>query len=105
MLACAGGHAEGARRGRPHGHTAGLAVGVLALYAVADTIKPSSREAVASLMALGITPVMLTGDNQATATAIAHEAGIGGAWQPAAGRQARRDQGAAGQARPDCNDR
>ncbi len=52
------------------------ASGVLALYAVADTIKPSSREAVASLMALGITPVMLTGDNQATATAIAHEAGI-----------------------------
>jgi len=52
------------------------ASGVLALYAVADTIKPSSREAVASLVALGITPVMLTGDNQATATAIAHEAGI-----------------------------
>ena len=52
------------------------ASGVLALYAVADTIKPSSREAVASLKALGITPVMLTGDNQATATAIAHEAGI-----------------------------
>ena len=50
--------------------------GVLALYAVADTIKPSSRAAVASLMALGITPVMLTGDNQATATAIAHQAGI-----------------------------
>ena len=52
------------------------ASGVLALYAVADTIKPSSREAVASMKALGITPVMLTGDNQATATAIAHEAGI-----------------------------
>ncbi len=50
--------------------------GVLALFAVADTIKPTSREAVASLKALGITPVMLTGDNQATATAIAHEAGI-----------------------------
>ena len=50
--------------------------GVLALFAVADTIKPSSREAVASLKALGITPVMLTGDNQATASAIAHEAGI-----------------------------
>ena len=49
---------------------------VLALFAVADTIKPSSREAVAELKALGITPVMLTGDNQATATAIAHEAGI-----------------------------
>lgn len=50
--------------------------GVLALFAVADTIKPSSREAVAELKALGITPVMLTGDNQATANAIAHEAGI-----------------------------
>ena len=52
------------------------ASGVLALFVVADTIKPSSREAVAALRALGITPVMLTGDNQATATAIAHEAGI-----------------------------
>jgi len=50
--------------------------GSIALFAVADTIKASSREAVASLKALGITPVMLTGDNQATATAIAHEAGI-----------------------------
>jgi Cd2+/Zn2+-exporting ATPase len=50
--------------------------GVLALFAVADTIKPHSREAVAALRALGITPVMLTGDNQATASAIAHEAGI-----------------------------
>jgi Cd2+/Zn2+-exporting ATPase len=50
--------------------------GPIALFAVADTIKPSSREAVAELKALGITPVMLTGDNQATATAIAHEAGI-----------------------------
>lgn len=50
--------------------------GVLALYAVADTIKPSSREAVASLTALGIRLVMLTGDNQAVASVIAHEAGI-----------------------------
>ncbi|HRH85781.1 MAG TPA: heavy metal translocating P-type ATPase [Rubrivivax sp.] len=49
---------------------------VIALFAVADTIKPSSREAVAGLKALGITPVMLTGDNQATANAVAHEAGI-----------------------------
>lgn len=49
---------------------------VIALFAVADTIKPSSREAVASLQALGITPVMLSGDNQATADAVAHEAGI-----------------------------
>lgn len=50
--------------------------GVLALFAVADTIKPSSRSAVAELQALGVTPVMLTGDNQATAEAIAREAGI-----------------------------
>lgn len=49
---------------------------VVALFAVADTIKPSSREAVAALRALGITPVMLTGDNQATASAVAREAGI-----------------------------
>jgi Cd2+/Zn2+-exporting ATPase len=49
---------------------------VLALFAVADTIKPSSREALASLKALGITPVMLTGDNAATAAAVAREAGI-----------------------------
>ena len=49
---------------------------VIALFAVADSIKPSSREAVASLHALGITPVMLTGDNQATAGAVARQAGI-----------------------------
>ncbi len=51
--------------------------GVLALFAVADTLKPSSRAAVAELQALGITTVMLTGDNQATASAIAQQAGIG----------------------------
>ena len=50
--------------------------GVLGLFAVADTIKPSSREAVAELKALGVTPVMLTGDNPATAFAIAREVGI-----------------------------
>lgn len=49
---------------------------VIALFAVADTIKPSSREAVAELVAMGVTPVMLTGDNQATATTVAAQAGI-----------------------------
>lgn len=49
---------------------------VIALFAVADTIKDSSREAITSLKALGITPVMLTGDNQATASSVANEAGI-----------------------------
>ena len=52
------------------------AAGPLALFAVADTIKASSRDAVAELKSLGLVPVMLTGDNQATATAIAHQAGI-----------------------------
>ncbi len=49
---------------------------VLALFAVADTIKPSSVLAIAELKALGVTPVMLTGDNTATAKAIAAQAGI-----------------------------
>nr|WP_235971597.1 heavy metal translocating P-type ATPase [Azohydromonas caseinilytica] len=50
--------------------------GVLAVFAVADTIKPTSREAVAQLRALGVTPVLLTGDNAATGQTIAREAGI-----------------------------
>lgn len=49
---------------------------VLALFAVADTIKESSREALAELHALGVRSVMLTGDNQATAQTIARQAGI-----------------------------
>jgi len=52
------------------------ASGVLALFAVADTIKPSSAAAIRELKAMGITPVMLTGDNQATAEAIGREAGL-----------------------------
>jgi len=49
---------------------------VLALFAVADTIKETSRKAIADLKVLGVTTVMLTGDNSATAKAIASEAGI-----------------------------
>ncbi|QCB48773.1 cation-translocating P-type ATPase [Hydrogenophaga sp. PAMC20947] len=49
---------------------------VLALFAVADTIKPGSRDALAELRRLGVVSVMLTGDNQTTAKAIALEAGI-----------------------------
>lgn len=49
---------------------------VLAIFAVADTIKDSSREALTELHALGVSSVMLTGDNTATAKSIAHQAGI-----------------------------
>ncbi|WP_354687862.1 heavy metal translocating P-type ATPase [Cupriavidus necator] len=50
--------------------------GVQALFAVADTIKDSSRSAIAELHALGINTMMLTGDNPHTAQAIAAQAGI-----------------------------
>jgi Cd2+/Zn2+-exporting ATPase len=49
---------------------------VLALFAVADTIKQSSRQAIAELHALGVKTVMLTGDNPHTADAIARAVGI-----------------------------
>ncbi len=49
---------------------------VLAIFAVADTIKETSKQAIIDLQALGVTPVMLTGDNAATAKAIAAQAGI-----------------------------
>ncbi|WP_410623543.1 heavy metal translocating P-type ATPase [Amycolatopsis sp. cmx-8-4] len=44
--------------------------------AVADTIKPTSAQAVAELRALGLRPVLLTGDDAGVARAIAAEAGI-----------------------------
>jgi P-type Cu+ transporter len=46
------------------------------LLIVADAVKPSSREAIAELRGLGLRPVLLTGDNQATAKAVAVEVGI-----------------------------
>ena len=49
---------------------------VLAIFAVADTIKESSREALVELHQLGVASVMLTGDNSATASTIAKQAGI-----------------------------
>ncbi len=50
---------------------------VLGYLAVADALRASSREAVTKLQRLGIEVVMLTGDNAATAQAIAASAGIG----------------------------
>ena len=49
---------------------------VLAIFAVADRIKESSREALAELKKKRIVAVMLTGDNETTAQTIADEAGI-----------------------------
>src|SRR5690606_19328932 len=46
------------------------------LIAVADTVKPTSAEAVRQLRELGLTPVLLTGDNKTTAAAVAAEVGI-----------------------------
>ena len=47
-----------------------------AILIVADTVKETSAEAVAGLKALGLTPVLLTGDNKAVAERIAAEVGI-----------------------------
>jgi P-type Cu+ transporter len=47
-----------------------------AVLVVADTIKPTSAEAVRRLRALGLTPVLLTGDNEAVARSVADEVGI-----------------------------
>ncbi len=49
---------------------------VTAVLVVADTVKDTSAEAVASLKALGLRPVLLTGDNETTARAVAAEVGI-----------------------------
>ncbi len=47
-----------------------------AVFVVADTVKPTSAEAVTRLRALGLKPVLLTGDNSAAAKAIAAQVGI-----------------------------
>ncbi len=61
------------------GHTAIVAAinrQPVAVLVVADTAKPTSAQAIAGLKGLGLRPVLLTGDNQATAQSIATAVGI-----------------------------
>ena len=70
---------EEAGRLREQGKTVmflGVDSQVVGVIAVADTIKPDAAEAVARLKRMGISVVMLTGDNRRTAEAIAREAGV-----------------------------
>jgi len=64
---------------RAEGNTAVIAAwggSARAVCVVADQPKSTSKEAIATLRAMGLAPVLLTGDNQATAMAIALQVGI-----------------------------
>jgi Cu+-exporting ATPase len=69
----AGGHTLVFAGWRDEGGAESEARGVLVL---ADTVKPTSREAIAALHDLGIATVMVTGDRRAAAEAVANEVGI-----------------------------
>ena len=60
-------HGRGRRLGRR---------GAAGLIAVADRVKATSRQAISQLSALGLSPVLLTGDNERTARSVAAEVGI-----------------------------
>jgi P-type Cu+ transporter len=67
------------RDAEARGRTAVIAAwdgAVRGVLVVADTVKPTSADAVASLKALGLRPVLVTGDNATTAKAVAAEVGI-----------------------------
>lgn len=49
---------------------------IVALFALKDTIRDTTKESIQTLIKNGIEPIMLTGDNELTAKAIAEEAGI-----------------------------
>ena len=61
------------------GHTVVLVAfdgAVRGMLDVSDAIKPTSKQAIAELRSLGLRPVLLTGDNEAAASAVADEVGI-----------------------------
>jgi Cu+-exporting ATPase len=55
---------------------AGWAGAVRGAFVVADTVKPTSAEAIRALRGLGLRPILLTGDNRSAAEAVAAEVGI-----------------------------
>jgi P-type Cu+ transporter len=66
-------------RAEQQGHTAVLAGWdghARAALVVSDTIKPTSATAIASLRGLGLRPILLTGDNELTARAVAERVGV-----------------------------
>ncbi|MCV7362502.1 copper-translocating P-type ATPase [Mycolicibacterium neworleansense] len=67
------------REAQDQGRTA-IAVGwdgqARAVLVVADAVKPTSKEAIEQLRGLGLEPIMLTGDNEAAARAIAEQVGV-----------------------------
>jgi Cu+-exporting ATPase len=71
---------DGARRAAEASGRTAIAAAVdgraVALFVVADTVKETSAAAVAELRALGLRPVLLTGDNETTARFVAAEVGI-----------------------------
>jgi len=71
---------EAARRAAEGEGRTAIAVGVdgraRGILVVADTVKTTSREAIDRLRRLGLEPVLLTGDNETTARAVAGEVGI-----------------------------
>ena len=71
----AGGNGAG-EDGADRDGTAGAAPTAVAVLAVRDTVRPSSRAAVAELRALGVRPILLTGDNARAAAHVAAEVGI-----------------------------
>src|SRR5690606_1876755 len=70
---------EARRAAEAAGHTAivaGWDGQAVATFVVADAVKPTSAEAITELRGLGLTPVLLTGDNASTAATVATEVGI-----------------------------